>query len=357
MSRIHGGRLFEEEEKRSSLLLDFSSSINPWGPPSALRKKWPSMWQWVSTYPPLDISLFQRWIARIYGFPERAILPCNGATQGIYLLGRLLEGRKATIIEPCFTEYTFAFRMGGKEIEHFFYLGDGEVERSLKSLFDTCPDIIVMGNPPSPFGNPYPESFLKAVWEYALEKELFLVIDEVFQEFMDEETSFSKRIEEYQRLFIVRSLTKYFSIPGLRGGFLLTHPSNVNFLEEHIEPWSVNAVLASALKILSESDLSAFQETTLKNLKKEKEYLEKSWETFSDFTLLYPSRVNFYMFRVLDSESDLYSFFYQRGILIRNLSDFWGLDRSFYRISVRTHSENKRFLEVLGEFVDELRSF
>ncbi|MCD6156557.1 MAG: hypothetical protein J7J32_05910, partial [Candidatus Atribacteria bacterium] len=143
----------------------------------------------------------------------------------------------------------------------------------------------------------------------------------------------------------------------LRGGFLLTHPSNVNFLEEHIEPWSVNAVLASALKILSESNLSAFKKTTLENLKKEKEYLEESWETFSDFALLYPSRVNFYMFRVLDSENDLYSFFYQRGILIRNLSDFWGLGRSFYRISVRTHSENRRFLEVLGEFVDELRSF
>ncbi|MCD6155688.1 MAG: aminotransferase class I/II-fold pyridoxal phosphate-dependent enzyme, partial [Candidatus Atribacteria bacterium] len=202
MNRIHGGRLFEEEEKRGSLFLDFSSSINPWGPPPVLRENWFNMWQWVSAYPPLDISLFQRWIARIYGFPERAILPCNGATQGIYLLGRLLEGKKVTIIEPCFTEYTFAFRVGGKEVEHFFYLGNEEAERSLKSLFDTCPDIIVMGNPPNPLGNPYPEGFLKAVWEYALEKELFLVIDEVFQEFMDEETSFSKKIEEYQRLFI-----------------------------------------------------------------------------------------------------------------------------------------------------------
>jgi len=356
MSRVHGGRLFEEKEKQGSLFLDFSASINPWGPPSVLHKNWSSMWRWVSTYPPLDIELFQKWIAQISGFSGETILPCNGATQGIYLLGRILEGKKVTIIEPCFTEYSLAFRLGGKEIEHFFYLGDEETEESLKLLFATRPDILIMGNPTNPLGNPYPEGFLKAVWEYVLEKGIFLVVDEVFQEFMNEETSFSGKIADYRRLFVVRSLTKYFSIPGLRGGFLLTHPSNVHSLKEHIEPWSVNAVLASALKILSESDLSVFRETTMKNLKKEKEYLEERWKAFSDVVLLYPSRVNFYMFRVLDSKADLYSFFYQRGMLIRSLSDFWGLDRNFYRISLRTHSENRRFLGALEELVDGLRN-
>lgn len=351
MSRVHGGRLFEEKEKQDILLLDFSSSINPWGPPPVLKENWPKMWRWVSTYPPLDISLLQKWIAQIYGFSQQAILPCNGATQAIYLLGRLLEGKKVVIVEPCFTEYASAFRIAGKEVEHFFYLGNGDIEEELASLFRIDPDIIVMGNPTNPLGNPYPKAFLEGIWEYALEKKVFLVVDEVFQEFMSEETSFSQKIEECRRLFVVRSLTKYFSIPGLRGGFLLTHPSNVNFLKDYVEPWSVNAILASALKILSESDLSVFKEITLKNLEKEREYLEKKWKAFSGVVLFYPSRVNFYMFRILGEGADFGAFCYQRGMLIRNLSDFWGLDSSFYRVSVRKHSDNQRFVEALGEFI------
>ncbi len=337
---LHGGRTIERWREGVEGL-DLSASINPLGPPEPLRRRWEELFPYVALYPPLNPLFASRPIGSMYGFPESTILPCNGATQGIYLLARCLKGRKVAIVEPCFGEYRVAFVLAGKQVVSWSIF-------PRKQLGDPgSVDIIVFGNPGNPLGD------TEALELYFLARErgipVVFVVDEAFQEFMEERTSLAKHVLSDWNLYVVRSLTKYFALPGLRGGFLVTHPENVVRLAGYLEPWSVNTVLIRALEILAEEDLSPFREATRHWLTTEKAFLEEAFRGIP-FLSFYPSLVNFYTLWVEEKDERFLAFLEKQGIFVRVLSDFVGLGRRFFRIAVRTREENARFLEAVWKY-------
>ncbi|MBC7217692.1 MAG: aminotransferase class I/II-fold pyridoxal phosphate-dependent enzyme [Candidatus Caldatribacterium sp.] len=336
----HGGRTIERwrEGKEG---LDLSASINPLGPPEVLRRHWGELYPYAALYPPLDPFFASHFIGRIYGLPEATILPCNGATQGIYLLARFLPGERVVIVEPCFGEYRAAFALSGKRITFWSVFP----ERRLGDLKEA--DIIVFGNPGNPLGDI--EALDLYFWAREQGLSTTFVVDEAFQEFMDEETSLTGKVFEDRNLYVVRSLTKYFALAGLRGGFLVAHPENVARLGEHLEPWSVNALLVRALEILAEEDLTSFREATRRWLKEEKTFLESAFREIP-FLSFYPSRVNFYTLWVQEEHVGIVPFLEERGVFVRSLSDFVGLDERFFRVAVRTRKENEHFLKAVQEY-------
>ncbi|MGQ9622076.1 MAG: aminotransferase class I/II-fold pyridoxal phosphate-dependent enzyme [Candidatus Caldatribacteriaceae bacterium] len=337
----HGGRTIERE-REGKRGIDFSANLNPLGPPEGVRTRWGELFRYVSLYPPLDPFFVSRLLERIYGFSWETLLPSGGATQGIYLLGRVLEGETVLIVEPCFSEYARAFRLGKKRVERFLVLSGEDPLPAMRRA-----DIVVVGNPTNPMGDV--EGFHLYRWAREEGIEATFLVDEAFQEFLGEETSLTCRIFEDHRLYLVRSLTKYYALAGLRGGFIVTHPDNVLRLLEHSEPWSVNAVLVKVLEILAEEDLSPFHEATRQWLCREKAFLEESFASLS-FLDFYPSRANFYTLRIGEENERFFSFLEERGIFVRRLHDFFGLDRRFFRVAVRTHKDNERLLEVVKEF-------
>lgn len=336
----HGGRTIERE-KEGKRGIDFSANLNPLGPPEGVRKRWRELFWYVSLYPPLDPFFVSRLLGRIYGFSWETLFPSNGATQSIYLLGRLLEGETVLIMEPCFSEYARAFLLGKKRVEHFSVLSGEDPLPMMRRA-----DVVVVGNPTNPIGDVGGFHLYRRAREEGI-KATFLV-DEVFQEFLREETSLVHKVLEDRGLYIVRSLTKYYALAGLRGGFIVTHPNNVLRLLEHFEPWSVNAVLVGVLEILAGEDLLSFHEATKQWLCEEKAFLEESFASLS-FLDFYPSRANFYTLRMREKNERFFSFLEERGIFVRRLYDFFGLDRRFFRVAVRTREENEKFLEVVRE--------
>lgn len=332
----HGGRVIEWQRKSDRAYLDFSASLNPWGPPGEVMERWEELWNYVTVYPPLDYSFYQEEIGKIYHLSPSFILPTNGATAGIYFLARHLPGEVVLILEPCFSEYGEAFRLAGKKIERVFFPSSS----SLPSA-----DIVVWGNPTNPWGVSPSSFLLEYFWEMSLKRGTILVVDEAFQEFMEERTSWTFRLPENPHLYIIRSLTKYFTLPGLRGGFIATHPSP---LEQYLEPWSINSILARVLEIIAHGDLASFRATTQENLQTEKQFLEENLDR--EIMELFPSEVNFYTIRLRRGEKLFSSFLEERGILVRNLSDFFGLDDSYFRLAVRTRKENQYLVEAVKEF-------
>lgn len=338
MRRIpHGGRTIERQREG----LDLSASLNPLGPPEVLRKRWGELFPYVTLYPPLDPFFASQYIGKIYHLPEATILPCNGATQGIYLLARCLPGERVALVEPSFGEYRVAFALAGKRVLSWSIFP----ERRLGDPEDV--DIVVFGNPGNPLGDTEALELYVAARQRGLAT--VFVVDEAFQEFMDEATSLSRMVLEDKCLYVVRSLTKYFTLAGLRGGFLVAHPENILRLAEYLEPWSVNTVLVRVLEILAEEDLTPFREATGRWLQEEKAFLERAFQELP-FLSFYPSRVNFYTLWVQEEDRELFTLFEERGIFVRNLADFVGLDGRFFRIAVRTREENERFLEVVREY-------
>lgn len=339
---LHGGRAIERlrEGKEG---LDFSVSTNPLGPPEVLKSRWSELFPYVSLYPPLDPLFVSPCIGKLYGLPQATILPCNGATQGIYLLARHLSGKTVAIVEPSFGEYRVAFASAGKQVISWFTFP----KRNIGDPKEV--DIVVFGNPGNPLGDTEALDLYFSARERGLST--VFIVDEAFQEFMREQTSLTGRVLEDRNLYVVRSLTKYFALPGLRGGFLVAHPENIQYLAEYLEPWSVNAVLVRVLEILAEEDLTPFREATQRWLREEKAFLEEAFRE-CPFLSFYPSLVNFYTLWVKEGGEGIVPFLEERGIFVRSLADFEGLGERFFRIAVRTREENVRFLEAVKEYGD-----
>jgi threonine-phosphate decarboxylase len=351
---IHGGRLMEMDQG-GFCPLDFSVNLNPWGPPSILREQWSSWFRYVSLYPPLSWSYYQHRLARLYGFPEENILPLNGATQGIYCLARCHPARKAVVLEPCFTEYTRALTIAGKEVVHFWCVSEEQFSQLLSLLDREMPGLVVMGNPGNPLGICLPDKMRCALYQWCRERNSTLVVDEAFQEFIQEKTSFFQWITDDESLIVVRSLTKYYALAGLRGGFLLGGPSLLKSWLSTLEPWNINSLFAVTLDLLANSDLSDYHTQTRQRLMAEKDYLEDSWKQFRDFFELLPSQVNFYTVKIMKGDpARFYPFMREQGLVVRPLDDFWGMSNAFFRFAVRTHDENQKLIEVITNHVRSL---
>ena len=347
---IHGGRLIEMELE-GKYPLDFSVNLNPWGPPSILHERWNDWFRYISCYPPLDWEYYQKRIASLYNLNQDLILPLNGATQGIYLVARRHQAKKIFILEPCFTEYARAFELEGKVVIHSNPWPWESFPNIMSHLKRLRPDMVVLGNPINPLGQCLSRDERGVLLQWCREQKVTLLVDEVFQEFIQEKTSFLPHLSsEDESLIIIRSLTKYYSLAGLRGGFLLAGSSLIEKWEQALEPWSINSLLTVTLDLLASTDLRDFHSQTLQKLKKEKQYIEESWEKLTNLFELQPSLVNFYTVQIKTNPNYFYSFLNEQGFIVRLLGDFWGMTNDYFRFAVKSHEENKKLIGVINDY-------
>ena len=150
-------------------------------------------------------------------------------------------------------------------------------------------------------------------------------------------------IEKYDNLIIVRAFTKIFAIPGVRLGYLVS--SNQRMLEKikrHLPEWNISC-LAEAAGVACTKE-TAFIERTVKFVESERQYLTTELEKLG--FQVYPSRTNFILFY---SEQEFYERLLERGIMIRDCSNYRGLKKGFYRVAVKSREDNDKLLKVLGE--------
>lgn len=352
---IHGGRLIEME-LRGECPVDFSVNLNPWGPPSILREHWNDWFRYVSYYPPLDWEFYQKRLALLYNLNQNLVLPFNGATQAIYFVARRHQAKKIFIIEPCFTEYARAFKLEGKAVIHSSLLFKEEFQNLMACLEKERPDLIVLGNPGNPLGQSFSNEERLILYQWCQEQKVTLLVDEAFQEFVQEKTSFLPQLlkDVNKTLIIIRSLTKYYSLAGLRGGFMVTSPSLVEEWKQALEPWSINTLLAVTLDLLTSVDLRDFHSHTLQELQKEKRFIEESFKQLINHFELQPSIVNYYTVKIKAKKRHFYSFLQNQKLIVRLLDDFWGMSNDFFRFSVKSHEANKKLIKVMNDYARTL---
>jgi threonine-phosphate decarboxylase len=352
---LHGGEVFSTARRLGvpvSCLLDFSSNINPLGPsPNALRRLRTEL-RLIRHYPDGDQQEVRDLVAETENIHPRCILFGNGATQLLHLIARFLKPRKALIVEPSFAEYAAALAAVDCKFHRLQLQPETSFRLKPTELFTTIrckrPDLILLGNPNNPTGMAVPSTLLADLLDACAKQHIHLVLDESFIDFTFE----SSLIQEASRrpyLFVVRSLTKFWALAGLRLGYVVARPPMVEELKSTIEPWSVNT-LALAAAAASFRD-SRYRLRTMALLQKERAFLQ---EHFAKLGWLEPcpSVANFLLVRITApgmSSADLQSKLEGRDILIRDASCFPGLDRSYIRVAVRSRRENKRL-------IDELRS-
>jgi threonine-phosphate decarboxylase len=349
----HGGqpdlmkKLLEAEDLE---VLDFSANLNPLGPPEWLQGELEDQWKKLLCYPDPNYTFSTSALAWMERIDDDGILLTNGGAEAIFLAAKYFEGKSAGIVHPAFSEYERACRHYHLQVTDFITSPVDDFRLPMNQLLKAMPDldVLFLCRPNNPTGMVIPKTEIKMLLEQGLHDHTFLVIDEAFVDFVTSE-SLTPLLKEYPNLILLRSLTKMFTIPGLRLGYMMASDVVINEMKSFQVPWSVNA-LASAIAPLLLRD-KHFMGHTVRWLDGQTRNLKDFGEK-NDFYLSNTS-VNFYLLqdnRNPQKTDTLFSFLFQHGILARHTYNFKGLEGSHLRLAIRSEEENAKLLAILKKW-------
>jgi len=356
---VHGGNILALARERQlplAALHDFSASINPLGPPegvaAALRDALPE----VAHYPEQHAARLVEALADFHALPPETLLAGNGSTELIYLLPRALRPARAAIVTPAFGEYARALALAEVPVDPLpLDPGDGfrfDPQALLARLAPDC-TMLLVANPGNPNGMTISPRDLLALAD-ALSGRGVLVVDEAFVDFCPD-ASLLAEVPKRENLVVLRSLTKFYAIPGLRAGYLAGPPALVARLAAAQEPWTVGAAaLHAALACL---DDAAYRRATLRLVPRLRRQLHSGLERLG--LLVVPSAANYLLCRLPDGSPDaaiVASLLQLQGLLVRPCGDFAPLDGRWLRLAVRSADQNRLLLRRLGALLTEPRS-
>lgn len=345
----HGGNLRKlalAAGKPVGEILDFSANINPLGPPEGFRSLISARTGDLVHYPDPDCTDLVRAFAERYGVAENEILMGNGSMELLYLLPQLLGKRRALIPVPAYADYERAAELAGLAVERLPLREEEGFAPDLAVIAAALQgdEVVLIGRPNNPTGHWIPAAALRDL--AACHPQTVFVIDEAFADFVPEaETLIASGRPE--NIIILKSLTKFYAMPGLRLGGVVAAPERIRRLRDRTPPWSVNT-LAQAVGAAGLRD-TAYAEETLRFVRDRREELFAALRTLPGL-IIYPGTANFLLLRSdrgnLDAP-EIAQRLLADGIAIRVCENFAGLDRRFFRIAVRTETENNRLLGAL----------
>lgn len=350
MKSKHGGELRAFSERfgiPEKAILDFSSNINPLGPPPSLRTLYESSFEELSFYPDAEALEFRREAARHFPLWPENVIAGNGAIELLDLVIRFLKPKRALVIEPAFSEYRRILNREGAEIRSISLREKDDFRFSSPELVNALQGIeaLLLAHPNNPTGTHLPKGELLLLLEEAKRRNVFVILDEAFVDWAPE-LSLAREVRDDSYFFLIRSLTKFFSLPGIRIGYGLGSRKLIEKLHGFQVPWSCNR-LAQKLGTAALRDES-FQAESRAWLSEEREGLTAQLKEVPGLKV-YPSAANFILVRHAHEPGSaaLFETLGRQGIYVRDLSETPVLGPSYLRISVRKRDENQRLLEAL----------
>ena len=358
----HGGDVWGFSRKYNVPLekvLDFSGPINFLGPPSKAVKAVKSYAKLIRFYPDPDPVELKTKIAKYvgHGVGSSNIILGNGSIELIYMITEVFPCNfKAVIPIPSFTEYEKAtLRVGGKPI--FVKLPDNfalNVESVKEAVTDET-RIVSICNPHSPSGTLYSKNNILDLLEFCQEKNVVVSVDENYIEFAEkgQDNTMAGYVKKYENLFVIRSVTKFYGMPGIRLGYGIATDSIVDDLQTVRQPWSINSLAGCAT-------LAAFKDKLF--IEKTKRIIAKERARFGemlskiDGLRVFPSVTNFLLVKITMRKvtaTILKKELGKKGFLIRDCSTFMGLDNSYFRVTVRSYEENFALVKAIKKIFEK----
>lgn len=324
--RSHGDRMVPPGH------LDFAVNVWPGGPPLWLREHLAASLEQISSYPSEEAATAA--LADRHRRRPAEVLPLNGAAEAFWLLAATLRPRLAAVVHPTFSEPEAALRAYGRAVVRAFR--DPETFALDPAAVPADSDLVVVGNPNNPTGNLERARTIEAL----VRPGRVVVVDEAFMEFCPGEPESLAQRSDLPGLVIVRSLTKLWSLPGLRAGYLLASAELVTRLRDGRQPWPVSALALTAMVACARAE------------KEGRRRAEEATRTREAFAValgqipgikVWPSAANFLLVRVPDGPR-LREALLARGMAVRPAGTFPGLTPDHLRIAVRRPEENEQLL-------------
>ncbi len=358
---MHGGNLTWAAALAGcapTAILDFSASISPLGPPPSAIAAIHAHLDTIRSYPDPNYGTVRAALSDFHQLPPDWILPGNGAAELLTWAGWDLAQLAATfLITPAFSDYFRALNAFQVKVIQCPLAGGapatGAIGGSGLPLLATAGLAprdcgLLLNNPHNPTGQLFNrDTLLPYLDQFAL-----VVVDEAFMDFLppDRQQSLIDQVLQHPNLVILRSLTKFYSLPGLRFGYAIGHPDILRSWQQRRDPWSVNS-LASAAAIACVQD-TAFQQQTWDWLAMTQPQL---WQGLAALPGLqpYPSAANFFLVRSQQSVTAIQKQLLQtHHILIRDCLSFAELGDRYFRVAVKSEFDNQQLLQGLAQVLE-----
>ncbi len=359
MSRpLHGGNLSWAADLAGcspNCILDFSASINPLGPPQSAMAAIQDHLHTLTAYPDPSYRSLCQVLSEVHQLPINWFLPGNGAAELLTWACRDLAQLSWTgLLTPAFADYQRALNAFQAQIKTFplSLEGVGELPSdimgtALRTMSQTgaTQSGLLLNNPHNPTGQLLD---IKQI-EGLLAQFALVVVDEAFIDFLPENEQYSLigRVQDFPNLIILRSLTKFYSLPGLRLGYAVGQPQRLRQWQQWRDPWSVNSLASAAgIAVLRDQE---FQQQTLNWLPSSRSQLYTQLTELPGF-YPWPGAANFLLVATDYVVPTLQKALLQdHQILIRDCLSFPELGEHYFRIAVRTDIDNQRLLSALAD--------
>ena len=364
---VHGGNVY-----KYAGCIDFSANCNPLGTPESVIQAGVKSLQQVSDYPqvgywPLrqaiaayesrNASAFKKMtmedgipsenIAENSEIKPEQVICGNGAAELIFTLCRALNPKRTLLLAPTFAEYQQALESVGCEITYHYLLEEKgfRIQQDFLEKLTKDLDIVFLCNPNNPTGILTEKSFLLQVLKKCRENQIFLVVDECFQDFIEQPGCYTLKTELNicDNLFLLKAFTKRYAMAGIRLGYGLTGNAELlEQMEQCVQPWNITTIAqACCIAALQEHE---YVDLGRKIIFQERDYLKKEMSSLG--LKVYDSQANYLFFH---GPADLFETCVQKKILIRDCSNYEGLEPGYYRIAVKQHEDNLQLIQAFRE--------
>jgi threonine-phosphate decarboxylase len=353
-------RLAAELKMQERGVIDFSASVNPLGVSKKVKADLRKHLKYLHHYPDPEAQRLRKRLAQYFAIDPETILCGSGSTELLYLMPKVLNPARVLIPAPTCPEYERACRMRSETRIAYFALKEedgfhldadrfidalpegGNSELSIPDTSAPCA-IAFLCNPNNPTGRLLSRPEIVKIGDAARNKRCYLVVDEAFIDFCSDGSVIGEATGN-PFLIVVRSMSHFYSLAGLRIGYGIFPQHLVRRLRAYREPWTVVNSLAQRAALTALKD-KAYRKETMGLVTEEKRFIEKHLRKLG--IAFFPSDTNYYLLKMHDA-CEISRALKKRGILVRECADFKGLGNSYLRIAVKSHRANAVLMKELA---------
>ena len=326
MNDGHGDDIYKYGNK---VKINFSSNIFAYADLEGLKHHISEHLDVIANYPePQPIALENKLSKRL-GLPRECVMVTNGSTEAIYHIAQMYRGAKSCIHQPTFSEYESAC------------IVNGHVFSDKASIHWIC-------NPNNPTGDVIPKEQLEETLK--VDPDHIFIIDQAYEDYTTLPLFNSKEVLKYPNLILLHSFTKRYCVPGLRIGYVTAINGIIEKLREYQQPWSINAIAIEACSYLLDNDIPNYPDIDV--------YMSEAMRLRSmlvetGYIDVHPTNTTFMLAELKKgTANELKDFLIEKyGMLIRDASNFKGLNKSFFRVAAQRAEENDELVKAIKDYL------
>lgn len=328
----------DDAYKYKAITINFSSNVYNHVDHSGLHQYLFEQMESIRTYPEPEPYSLEKVLAKPLYLSEKEVCVTNGATEAIYLIAQTFRNQTSAILVPTFSEYADACRLHGHKVVPIYNL-------------DYLPAnirLVWLCNPNNPTGEVRDKkTLMECIMKHP---DCLFIIDQSYEFFTNKSLFTAKEAAGLPNVILLHSMTKRFAVPGLRLGYMTACNNLLHEIRMQRMPWSVNQLAIEAGHYLLQS--SAGYDIDIPLLLSEKKRLAQSLLSVGGMEI-WPSDTHYMLVRLrLGKAAALKEYLAtEHGILIRDASNFQGLDEQFFRIATQTPEENDKLVECIKKWI------